>query len=120
MSEPCESLQFPREGDLVKMPCGPTGANTSAANPALDFSSNFKTSEPCESLRLVNPTTYYPLVILGENQEELLKIGSRGEFYVRGKLVPQDESEAQAVYEATVRWLKLRAYPLIPIQKVTP
>ena len=27
-------------------------------------------------------------------------------FYVRGKLVPQDEGEAQKVYNAFVSWLK--------------
>ena len=40
----------------------------------------------------------------GKNNDEMIKISQNG-FYVRGKQVPADEHEAEAVYNAFKSWL---------------
>ena len=48
------------------------------------------------------------IVLYAGNNDEMLKITKDG-FYVRGVKVPQDEREAEAVYEAFKQWMSYMA-----------
>lgn len=47
-------------------------------------------------------------ITLNTGTEEMLKITQDG-FYVRGVQVPQDEREAQVVYDAFLQWMSYMA-----------
>ena len=47
-------------------------------------------------------------IVMTTGSDEMLKITKDG-FYVRGVKVPQDEREAEAVYNAFLQWMSYMA-----------
>lgn len=66
------------------------------------------TNDSVYAIRDTEPSTIVLNVGVGNGTEEMLKISKDG-FYVRGVKVPQDENEAQAVYNAFLQWMSYAA-----------
>ncbi len=63
------------------------------------------TPRPVFSIADTEPTAH---IVMSTGATEMLKI-TKDSFYVRGVKVPQDEKEAQEVYEAFRQWMTYMA-----------
>jgi len=61
-------------------------------------------NQPIFVMREVAPSN----IVMTTGSDEMLKITKDG-FYVRGVKVPQDEREAEAVYNAFLQWMSYMA-----------
>jgi hypothetical protein len=60
--------------------------------------------EPTGTYKLRVPTPDAGISMHASGGDEMIKIAKDG-FYVRGKKIPQDDKEAEAVYNAFKQWL---------------
>jgi hypothetical protein len=54
--------------------------------------------------KILEPETNPGIVLHSNGQDEMIKITQEG-FWVRGVKVPQDDKEAEVVYNAFKQWL---------------
>ena len=67
---------------------------------------NELTDQPRPVFSIADPPTAH--IVMSTGTTEMLKI-TKDSFYVRGVRVPQDEKEAQEVYEAFRQWMTYMA-----------
>ena len=69
------------------------------------FTTGVNMPNPVLSISDSKPTSY---IIMNTGADEMLKVAPDG-FYVRGVKVPQDEREAETVYNAFLQWMSYMA-----------
>lgn len=64
-----------------------------------------KLPDPVFSISDARPTS---CIVMNTGADEMLRVSADG-FYVRGVKVPQDEREAETVYNAFLQWMSYMA-----------